>query len=37
MWNIIAPNKISGTIWEEIDDAKVKVDKEYLEANYPKP
>lgn len=36
MWNIIAANKIKDSVWDEIDDTKLEIDKEFLEKNFSK-
>ena len=36
MWNIIAPNKIKQTVWENIDDEKVEIDTNFIENNFVK-
>jgi hypothetical protein len=34
MWNIIPVNNIKETIWEKMDDKKVKLDIEFIENNF---
>jgi hypothetical protein len=31
---MVKPEKIKGTVWEEIDESDVSLDKKYLEENF---
>lgn len=36
-WVVIKEDKIKNTIWEQVDDSKVKVDVELLEERFSRP